>query len=150
MNSNNIAKNRTQLVRRTALMTYLAGIKCKDGVLLAADTKFTTNDGTDDNYGDKITGEINGVFTGFAGSREPFTEFRIRLREYVGRNGSLVSGGDRINIMIGDVMKSMVGKYYNNSGYSLLAGISGVHYADKKSVLTYFYGEGRPELSRTF
>ena len=42
----------------------------------------------------------------------------------MGRNGSLVSGGDRINIMIGDVMKSMVGKYYNNSGYSLLAGIS--------------------------
>ena len=38
MNSNNISKNRTQLVRRTALMPYVLGIKCKNGVMLSADT----------------------------------------------------------------------------------------------------------------
>lgn len=69
-------------IRKTNKMTYALGVECADGVILATDTKFTVNGGSDYVYGHKITGEISGVLTAFAGSREPFEEFRIRLREY--------------------------------------------------------------------
>ena len=69
-------------------MTYVLGAKCTDGVVLVSDTKFTTYSGTDDYYDDKITGEIPSVLTAFSGSREPFEEFRMRLREFVREQGN--------------------------------------------------------------
>ena len=64
-------------------MTYILGAKCTDGVVLVSDTKFTYYNGNDEPYDDKITGETPSVLTAFSGSREPFEEFRLRLREFV-------------------------------------------------------------------
>ena len=62
-------------------MTYILGSRCKDGVVLVADTKITVDDGARYDYDDKITGDIRGVLIGFSGNKEPFTEFGMRLRE---------------------------------------------------------------------
>ena len=56
--------------------------RCTDGVVLIADTKITVDGGARYEYEDKLTGEIRGVITGFSGDKEPFTEFRMRLRAH--------------------------------------------------------------------
>ncbi|MFL6349163.1 MAG: hypothetical protein ACJ72X_12810 [Nitrososphaeraceae archaeon] len=57
-------------------------MNCIDGVILVADTKFIINGGSNFDYDYKITGELRGVLTAFAGNREPFEDFRAHLREY--------------------------------------------------------------------
>ena len=63
-------------------MTFILGARCQDGIALVADTKFTVEAGSGNEFDWKIAGELHGVLTGFSGAREPFEEFRIRLREY--------------------------------------------------------------------
>ena len=76
-------------IHKTNGMIYALAVKCADGAILAADTRFTVNNGSSYEYDHKITGEIRGVLTAFPGSREPFEEFRMRLREYaVEMNGN--------------------------------------------------------------
>jgi 20S proteasome alpha/beta subunit len=64
-------------------MTLIMGASCKDGVFLIADKKFTYSDGSQPDYGNKITGEIGGMLTAFSGDRGTFELFRNRLRDYV-------------------------------------------------------------------
>jgi 20S proteasome alpha/beta subunit len=126
-------------------VTYILGSRCKDGVVLVADTKLTVDGGANYDYDDKITGEIRGVLTGFSGDKEPFTEFRMRLRERGAKlekelheQASLST--DKINLIISEIMKSLEGHYSRMFAYDILTGISATH-----SILTYFYQDGRPE-----
>jgi 20S proteasome alpha/beta subunit len=54
-------------------MTYILGSKCKDGVVLVADRKFSIEQGGGiDFIYDKLFGEYNGIIMGFAGTRRRF------------------------------------------------------------------------------
>ena len=67
-------------------MTYILGSCCKDGVVLVADTKITIDNGRRYEYQDKLIAEFRdllSVVIGFSGNKEPFTEFRMRLRPRV-------------------------------------------------------------------
>ena len=143
MNSNNISKNRTQLVRRTVLMPYVLGIKCKNGVMLSADTKFTVDGGADDKFGDKITGEITGVLTGFAGNREPFEDLRMQLRLYaveIGSKNERITA-DQLWLRIMDIIRATNQRYGSRFNFDLLVGIS----TDNGAIIRYFYQDGGSE-----
>ncbi|MGA9171359.1 MAG: hypothetical protein WCF03_02845 [Nitrososphaeraceae archaeon] len=132
-------------------MTYILGSRCKDGVVLVADTKITVDDGARYDYDDKITGDIRGVLIGFSGNKEPFTEFGMRLRERAKElesnfNRKEKISIDRINLLIGGTMKSLEGHYGRNYIYDILAGISGMEHSE----LTYFYQNGSPEKVRKY
>jgi 20S proteasome alpha/beta subunit len=128
-------------------MTYILGARCKDGLVLVADTKFTVDNGTRYDFDDKLIREFQdllSIIIGFSGSKEPFTDFRMRLRarapelhkEYLEKK---IIRSDKINLMIGEIMRSLKGKY-QNFNYDIMIGISG-----KPSILTYFYPDGSPE-----
>jgi 20S proteasome alpha/beta subunit len=71
-------------VRPANKMTYILGSRCKDGVVLVADTRFTVDDGTRYDHDDKLIREfpdLLSIIIGFSGSKEPFTDFRMRLRD---------------------------------------------------------------------
>lgn len=68
-------------IQKTNRMTYVLGVRCSDGVVLTGDTKVTVNNGTNEKFGDKITGELTGVLTSFSGLRDQFEPFRSQLRE---------------------------------------------------------------------
>jgi 20S proteasome alpha/beta subunit len=121
-------------------VTYILGSRCKDGVVLIADTKITVDDGTRYEYEDKLTGEIHNVITGFSGEKEPFTEFRMRFRERARDIGGTEISVDKINLMVGEIMRSLNGKY-GKYIYDIIAGVS----ITPRSILTYFYQDGRPE-----
>lgn len=132
-------------------MTYILGSRCRDGVVLVADTKITVDDGARYDYDDKITGDISGVLTGFSGNKEPFTEFGMRLRERATelehnfQRKEKISM-DRINLWISDTMRSLKGHYGMNYTYDILAGMSGMEH----SKLIYFYQNGSPEEVRKY
>jgi 20S proteasome alpha/beta subunit len=66
-------------------MTYILGFRCLDGVVLIADTKFTTDRGnitfTYDNQ--KIIAGISGVIMAFAGTRGKFELFQSAITDYI-------------------------------------------------------------------
>ncbi len=129
-------------IHKTSIMTYALGIKCGDGAVLAADTKFTVDGGTDYAYGHKITGEIRGVLTAFAGSREPLEEFRMRLREYTAEPEEKRKRLDQLWIRIKDIMRTLNSHYGNIYSFDVLAGVA----TNEDIILRYFYQDGRPEM----
>ena len=48
-------------------MTYILGAKCKDGVVLIADTKVTIEEGADYTYSKKLTNPLTTIVMGAAG-----------------------------------------------------------------------------------
>jgi 20S proteasome alpha/beta subunit len=128
-------------IHKTNGMTYTLAIKCADGVMLAADTKFTVNGGSDYVYGHKITGEITGVLTAFAGSREPFEEFRIRLREYTSEPIEKRNRLDQLWIRIKEIMRTL-DNHYSSFKFDVLVGVS----TSVGTELHYFYQDGRSEI----
>jgi 20S proteasome alpha/beta subunit len=122
-------------------MTYILGSRCHDGVVIIADSKFTTSNGaTTYQYDvDKITGEFPGYITAFSGERYKFERFRSEIREYRSTQPCQISF-DRMLIGMSDIMTRINPKLSN--GFELLVGISGVYFPDKKSVLKHFYTNG--------
>src|SRR3989442_11892632 len=121
-------------------MTYILGSRCRDGVVIIADTKFTTSNGpiTEQFDVDKITGEFPGFLTAFSGKRHKFERFRSEIREFSSTQPCRISF-DRMLIGMSDIMNRIS---RTSDGFELLAGISGVYLADKKSVLKHFYTHG--------
>jgi len=67
-------------------MTYVLGSRCKDGVVLIADTKFIIDrDGSITFIHDngKIFAGISGVIIGFAGTRGKFELFQTAIMDYL-------------------------------------------------------------------
>jgi 20S proteasome alpha/beta subunit len=133
-------------------VTYILGSRCKDGVVLVADTKITVDEGARYEYDDKLIGEMKellSVIIGFSGNKEPFTEFRMRLRqrapeiEKEAREKKTISI-DKINLIISEIMKSLEGRYHRMT-YDIMTGISA-----KQSILTYFYQDGSLEDVKTY
>lgn len=124
-------------------MTFILGARCQDGIALVADTKFTVEAGSGNEFDWKIAGELHGVLTGFSGAREPFEEFRIRLREYrlqLEKKEETVTA-DRVKMMIREIMKSLDSQYGKEYAFDLIVGIS----ESPLSTLHYFYQDGRIE-----
>jgi 20S proteasome alpha/beta subunit len=127
-------------------MTYLLGARCKDGVVLLGDRKFTIDYGADETFDDKITGEIPGILTGFSGTRRMFERFRAEIRNYVTsyyRTNKDNVSTDLFLIELSDIMNNINNKFgTRDENFDLLAGMSGTNFADQKSRLFYFYDDG--------
>ena len=83
-----ISNDYTPFDNEESEMTLLMGARCVDGVILAGDRKMTQtlSSGIHYLYHEKITGEIDGILTGFAGDAGAFEVFRTTLRDYVMNN----------------------------------------------------------------
>jgi 20S proteasome alpha/beta subunit len=58
-------------------MTYILGSRCRDGVVMIADRKFTVDYGSSYLHDNKLVHEVAGIVVGFSGSRgvfEPFSD----------------------------------------------------------------------------
>lgn len=125
-------------------MTYVLGSRCSDGVVIVGDTKFTITNGPTEYMYDigKVTGEQPGIISAFAGTRAKFERFRSEIREFVSNYSGRIKDGisvDRVLIEISNIIERTSNKF---DGFELLVGISGVYFADKKSILKHFYTSG--------
>jgi 20S proteasome alpha/beta subunit len=144
-------------------MTLILGARCSDGVVLAADRKLSSigDRGVQHQYGDKITGELDGVLTAFSGDVGAFQVFAMNLRNYV-----RTSRRDRIEETFRQPF--IPGRHFDESGPSvdqmkikvsqiqddffkknnkyrcrILMGISSIHSTESLSSLFLFEPDGR-------
>ncbi|MGC1133027.1 MAG: hypothetical protein WA941_09400 [Nitrososphaeraceae archaeon] len=126
--------------QKTNRMTYALGVRCSDGVVLIGDTKMTVNYGTNEKFGDKITGELTGVLTSFSEMRDQFEPFRSQLRE-LRRNSQKHFTPDTVLKSVKDIFRSLYSQYGNRFNLELLVSISRADYGEK-SILYYFHDDG--------
>jgi 20S proteasome alpha/beta subunit len=143
-------------------VTLILGGRCRDGVVLVADSKLTEDriDGLHFSYDNKITGEIEGILTAFSGDRGMFEVFTTRLRDYVNTTtqnqiretfrkaiigfikpqfGPTI---DQLSLGIYNIQHDLHIKNLNYN-FDVLMGVSGKYYAPSESRLFYFYPDGR-------
>lgn len=129
-------------IHKAYRMTYALAVKCVDGAILAADTRFTVDNGASYEHDHKITGEIRSVLTAFAGSREPFEEFRMRLREYAvemdERHERIRL--DQLWIKMKEIMRVLDG-HFRLQSFDVLVGTS----TTEGAILRHFYQDGGSE-----
>jgi len=128
-------------------MTYILGARCKDGVVLIADRKFTIDAGAGYEYDDKLFGDLAGVIVGFSGSRGTFEIFRTRIRDYV-----ITSQGatkDKLILKLSETTYDIGNKYGRGSdyGFDVLVGIQSIN---TPSVINYIYPNGTLEPVRNY
>jgi 20S proteasome alpha/beta subunit len=141
--------------------TLILGARCVDGVALVADTKITTiyDVGRRYSYGKKITGELEGILTGFSGHKGVFEVFAMTLRDYVKSTTETNREKFLAQYMTGlrkepdfspslEQVKFQITRiqndFYNRNKkhrYRVLMGVSGQH-LDGKSMLYYFDTDG--------
>jgi 20S proteasome alpha/beta subunit len=147
----NISKNRKS-------MTIILGARCKDGIVLVADSKITDKNEFEISYlhDNKITGELTGILTGFSGDRGTFETFRHQLRDKV---------SDIIKLQLKEVIQTKVMyedfgvsidkfrgiiyeiqnrlfKEHRNYEYEILVGVSSRYFSDRKSILFHSLPNG--------
>jgi 20S proteasome alpha/beta subunit len=135
------------VVRRPS-MTLMMGARCIDGVVLVADRKINSREESDPIYGNKITGEITEVLTGFSGDRGTFELFRNCLRRYAKEIDEQIKRGSNKEINIDEIIwhiheikmgfRNKPGRYK----FELMVGISSKYFTNRKSTLNYFYDDG--------
>jgi 20S proteasome alpha/beta subunit len=145
-------------------MTLILGCRCKNGVSLVADRKFiaTGMSGQQHEYGDKITGEIEGILTGFSGDVGTFQVFAVTLRDYVVstrnkqikyilsqplmriRKPDFGPTFEQVMLRISQLQADFH-KKYDKYRYHILVGVSSRYSTDinKRSRLYFFYADGR-------
>jgi 20S proteasome alpha/beta subunit len=141
--------------------TLILGARCIDGVVLVADTKITTiyDVGRRYNYGKKITGELQGILTGFSGHKGVFEVFAMKLRDYVSsttlanrekylaqrliglrKEPDFSPTIEQVRFQITQIQSDFYNKNKKHR-YRVLMGVSGQH-LDGKSILYYFDADG--------
>jgi 20S proteasome alpha/beta subunit len=120
--------------------TLILGARCVDGVALIGDRKLTQTDssGMHDAYDDKITGEIDGILTGFSGDAGAFEVFRSTLRDYV-----TTTRNEQIKKNPRPQIQGELNNKYQKHQYRVLMGESGKYFASGKSSLYFFEIDGR-------
>ncbi len=128
-----------------------------DGVVLMGDRKLIQADssGMHEAYADKITGEIDGILTGFSGDAGAFEVFRSTLRDYVTttRNEQITKNPrlakknigpsfDQFKLRISQIQSEFYSKYQKFQ-YRVLMGVSGKYFVNKKSSLYFYETDGR-------
>jgi 20S proteasome alpha/beta subunit len=63
-------------------LTYIAGMRCSDGVVLVGDRKVVSGDGTKASYENKLTMDVSSIVVGYAGSDILSRRFRSQLVEF--------------------------------------------------------------------
>lgn len=151
-----ISNDYTPFDNEESEMTLLMGARCVDGVILAGDRKMTQtlSSGIHYLYDDKITGEIDGILTGFAGDAGAFEVFRTTLRDYVmnNRNEHVEKSShdkentgpsfDRFKLKISQIQHDFYCKYHQRP-YRVLMGASSKYFTSKKSSLYLYESDGR-------
>jgi 20S proteasome alpha/beta subunit len=137
--------------------TLIVGARCVDGVVLTGDRKLTQTDssGLHDAFDDKITGEIDGILTGFSDDAGAFEVFRSTLRDYVTttrnkqikKNPRLAKKNlgptfDQFKLRVSQIQGELNNKYQKHQ-YKVLMGVSGKYFASGKSSLYFFEIDGR-------
>jgi 20S proteasome alpha/beta subunit len=143
-------------------MTLILAARCLDGIVLVGDRKMTRTDasGIHDAYGDKITGEIDGILTAFSGDVGTFQVFVNTLRDYVTttrdeqiksfldnplmgrRRENFGPGFEQVKLRVSQ-LQSEFNNRYQKYPYKVLMGVSSQYFASKKSSLYYFEADGR-------
>jgi 20S proteasome alpha/beta subunit len=128
-------------------MTYILGSRCKDGVVLIVDRKFTIDAGAGYEYDDKLFGDLAGVIVGFSGSRGTFEILRTRIRDYVITEKGVTI--DKLVLKLADTILELGNKYGRgyDYGFDVLVGIQRV---DITSILHYIYPNGTLEPVRNY
>jgi 20S proteasome alpha/beta subunit len=126
-------------------MTLILGARCIDGVVLAADRKFTGTDtigGIHTTYNNrKITGELDGISTGFSGDVGTFQLFTISLRNHVNNAGDGLSF-DAMMLRVSEIQLEFYNRY-ENYRYKVLMGAASKYSRVHRSSLHYFESDGR-------
>ena len=123
-------------------MTLLLGAICTDGVVLAADRKFTSSNPA---YGDKITGELNGILTGFSGDRGNFVLFTTGLKKFVTDYAKsqmreiFQSPFPNIDSIIWEI--NHIKTELRHHKFHVLMGVSGSYFGNQKSRLYHFFDD---------
>jgi 20S proteasome alpha/beta subunit len=135
-------------------MTLLIGARCVDGVVLIGDRKVTQtlSSGIHYVYDDKITGEIDGILTGFAGDGGAFEVFRTTLRDYVTSTRNEIKKSrhykktdptfDQFKLKVSQIQHDFYTKYQQRQ-YRVLMGVSSNYFASKKSSVYLYERDGR-------
>lgn len=128
-------------------MTLILAARCTDGVVIAADTKFTGigTHGIHYSYNNKITGELEGMLTAFAGDIGTFQLFATALREYVisfKRDQKPGPSLDQLILRISEIQGSFYSKYEKYK-CKIFMGVSSKFITNKMSSLYYFDFDGR-------
>jgi 20S proteasome alpha/beta subunit len=126
-------------------MTLILGARCIDGVVLAADRKFTGTDtigGIHTTYNNsKITGELDGISTGFSGDVGTFQLFTISLRNHVNNTRDGLSF-DATILRVSEIQRGFYDRY-ENYRYKVLMGVASKYSSVHRSSLYYFESDGR-------
>jgi|SRR5208282_2453828 len=92
-------------------MTYIAGLRCKDGVVLIGDRKIVSADGTRATYENKLTQDVPGIVVGYAGSDILSRRFRSQLVGMVGTFGAQPIGFEPFVEKIEDIVTRLNVRY---------------------------------------
>jgi 20S proteasome alpha/beta subunit len=140
-------------------MTYILGARCKDGVVLVADTKVTIGDGTDYTYEKKITRLLDNVIMGSSGLGGSGRDFQNRIiTAVVGREKRRFEEGNNrrfppitteheYSVLVSNVINDMHRDYGDRSyliAYNLMI-LCGTRIGSTSAQLTTFTGDGYPE-----
>lgn len=126
-------------------MTLILGSRCRDGVVLVADRKFSGTDtigGIHMTYNNsKITGELDGILTGFSGDVGTFQLFTIDLRNHV-NNATEAMSFDATMLKVSEIQREFYDRY-ENYRYKVLMGVASKYSSVNRSSLYYFESDGR-------
>jgi 20S proteasome alpha/beta subunit len=125
-------------------MTYILGSRCRDGVVLVADRKFTVDQsgGFDPIYDNKLIGEFYGIIMGFSGARRRFELFTTYVMDYV----KTTQGRNKLIPIEKFILKaSEIARSLTRCDFDVLFGLSG-----NPSLVKHMYGDGGIESIREY
>jgi 20S proteasome alpha/beta subunit len=129
-------------------MTYILASHCADGIVLLSDRKVTIEGGIEVEYEDKIFSEFEQFLLTYAGSRETFGSFRMKLQDTMSFHVNAYGQMTLSNMynMISDTMFKLSGDYRSyEKGFEIL-----VVSKDSKEPIRHFIYDGRPSTVRKY
>jgi 20S proteasome alpha/beta subunit len=125
-------------------MTYILGAKCDDGVVLVADRRVTVDEGSNYEYVEKITSDLNNIIIAYSGSRRVVRSIRNDLLSYklkYQREEDEEPPIHRILQQLEEICHKKNSNFKFYETFDLLVAISGQGLSGS-SQLMYFYPDG--------
>jgi 20S proteasome alpha/beta subunit len=126
-----------------ALMTFIMGARCNDGVVLIADTKVTLSDYSEFDYQKKLFDGIGHVIYGSSGSTSMYELFRGHVEDYVDTHPGEMNYRNAV-IKLSRIAFKTIKRYsfHPDYYYDLLVALQP---PDRDSTLTFISGRGAPQ-----